>query len=66
MGNTLKIKRESGVFAQILIFLIFKIFLKRFLITLSYLESKTIQKNTIHFVYIYFFNRHRLLFNILL
>jgi len=56
MGNILKIKRETGIFTQIfLIFLLFKIFPKRyFLITLSYLESKTLQKNTIHFTYILF------------
>jgi len=40
MGNTLKIKREPGVFTQILIFLIFKIFPKRYELFNNFIVSR--------------------------
>jgi len=55
MGNTLKIKRTRCIYTNFNILNFQNIpQATDFLITLSYLESKTIQKNTIHFTYILF------------
>jgi len=40
MGNTLKIKREPGAFTQILIFLIFKMFPKRYKLFNNFIVSR--------------------------